>query len=182
MKAVEVVQRYVDIATADPNELTQNRVGACRYCHDTGHQYQWRTREEYRAVVSKWLMTPDDKKGYDAEPRDEGGYGYRRTLAPHPDCPGCDGFGETYRVMMDTTKLSPKALAHHAGVKETKDGIKIKMQDQGKALEMLAKHLGVFKAHNQQLNPGDTLAQYLLVQINGDGSKAQLNWGDGDAG
>ena len=183
MDAEAVVQRYVDIATADPNELMQNRVGACRYCHGYEHEYQWRTREEFHAAASKWMTIPEQKKTYtNPEPSDDGGFGYRRTLDPHPDCPGCDGFGETYRVLMDTTKLSPQALALYAGVKEGKDGIEIKTHDRQKALDMLARHLGVFEKDNKQkAGGGDVLAQLLLTQINGTGSKAPLNRGDDDA-
>jgi phage terminase small subunit len=173
---VKLLERFIGIATANPNELIQNRIGACRYCHGIGHQYQWRTRDEFHAVVAKWLQIPDEKKVYDAEPSDEGGYGYRRTLDPHPDCPGCDGFGEAYRVLQDTTKLSPQALALYAGVKETKDGIEIKTNDQHKALDQIGRIIGAFKEDNIQ--KGVTESAFILGfldRINTAGSKLPFN-------
>jgi phage terminase small subunit len=79
--AVDVLKRWVAIATADPNELV---------------------RYEY----------------------DENGVG--RT------------------IIADTRTLSPQARMLYAGVKQTKDGIEVKMHDQLKALEMAARHLGMF--------------------------------------
>lgn len=178
MDAEAVVRRYVDIATADPNELIQNRVGACRYCWGDGHEYQWRTREEYHTAVSKWLQIPDDKKVYgNPEPSEDGGFGYRRTLAPHPDCPSCDGFGQVFQVAPDTTRLSRQALALYAGVKQTKDGLEIKMHDQLRALDMVAKHLGVFLADNNQKGgvTSDAVLLAFLDRIKTKGSKLPLN-------
>lgn len=178
MDVVAVVQRYVDIATADPNELIQNRVGACRWCHGYNHQYQWRTREEFQAVVDKWLTIPDEKKVYtNPEPSDDGGYGYLRKREPHQDCPNCEGFGENYIVMPDTTQLSRKAQALFAGAKQTKDGLEIKTNDQLHALDMVAKHLGVFKEDNAQ-KVGVTSDAFLLSfldRIKTKGSKLPLN-------
>jgi phage terminase small subunit len=44
----------------------------------------------------------------------------------------------------DTRTLSPKAKLLYAGVKQTRDGFEIKMRDQDKAMENVAKHLGMF--------------------------------------
>lgn len=175
--AVAVVQRYVDIATADPNDLIQNRVGSCRYCHGRKHQYQWRTREEFDAAACRWMTIHDYKKVHaNSVPSDEGGYGYLKKRAPHQDCPNCEVFGENYIVVPDTMTLSRQARALLAGVEKTRDGLKIKMHDQLKALEMVGKHLGVFKVDNKQkASPGDALAQFLIERINTVGSKAVLN-------
>ena len=44
-----------------------------------------------------------------------------------------------------TRTLSPQARVLYAGVKQTKDGLEIKMHDQQKALENVARHLGMFQ-------------------------------------
>lgn len=182
MDAVAVVQRYVDIATLNINELSQGRIGSCRYCHGIKHQYQWRHREEFHAAVAKWLTIPAEKKVYtNPEPSDDGGYGYRMRTDPHPECLGCDGFGEGYVHFPDTTKLSKQALTAYNGTKLTKDGREVRTLDRLHALDMVAKHLGVFERDNQQKSgSGDALAQYLIEQINGVGSKAVLNRGGND--
>ena len=80
-------------------------------------------------------------------------------------------------VMPDTTKLSRKGLALFAGVEQTNHGLKIKMHDQLKALEMVGKYLGVFEAHNRQkeLITADALLLAMLDRIKTKGSKLQLN-------
>jgi phage terminase small subunit len=176
--AVAVVQRFVDIATADPNELIQNRVGACRWCHGIDHKYQWRTEEEFHDAVGKWLTIPDEKKVYtNPEPSNEGGFGYTRSLHPNPSCPNCDGFGENFIVTPDTTRLSRRAKALLAGVEQTKDGLKIRMNDQLRALELVGKHLGVFKEDNKQKGgvTSDSLLLAFLDRIKTKGSKLPLN-------
>lgn len=176
--ATAVIQRFVDIATADPNELMQNRVGACRWCHGKNHQFQWRTHEEFQTAVSKWRQIHDEKKVYgNPEPSENGGYGYLRKRPPHQDCPSCEGFGENFIVMPDTTKLSRKAQALFAGAKQTKDGLEIKTNDQMRALEMLGKHLGVFKEDNAQKVgvTSDAVLLAFLDRINTKGSKLPLN-------
>ena len=73
-----------------------------------------------------------------------GGYGFDRLLSPHPQCPYCAGEGREEIHAEDTRFLSPKAKLLYAGVKQTRDGFEIKMRDQDKAMENVARHLGMF--------------------------------------
>lgn len=41
----DALAKWLDIATADPDELIGLRVGACRHCHGEGGGYQWHERE-----------------------------------------------------------------------------------------------------------------------------------------
>ena len=66
----------------------------------------------------------------------------------------CDGFGQTRAAFKDTTKLSPAAQALFAGVKETQHGLEIKMNDQSKALELLARHIGMFPSKVEHTGKG----------------------------
>lgn len=137
MTADDVLRHWRDIAMADPNELVQHRQGACRYCWGVDHEYQWKTHREYRAACG------EDELAQEFDP--PGGFGYRLSDPPNPECPECSGIGNTYVVPMDTRNLSPQARLLFAGVKQTKDGLEIKLRDQDKALENVARANGMFK-------------------------------------
>lgn len=149
-----ILQRYFDIATADPRELIGLKMGCCRYCHGEGHGYQWREREyleqctqveaeiarQRNAARGRVLPAAIDL----AYPDVAGGFGFNATLAPHPECPQCHGEGVERFVPRDTDRLSDQALLLYGGVKVKKDGYEIIIADQGKALEMVGKIMGAF--------------------------------------
>jgi len=140
-----VLQRWWEIATADPNELTALRRLNCRFCHGIDHEYQWRDEKELESAMSSELMLA---KVEDRRPREinaNGGFGYDELADPHPDCPSCNGEGTVDLHFADTRKLKGASRLLFAGVKQTKFGIEVSMQDQGKALENVARHLGMFK-------------------------------------
>ncbi|WP_417724577.1 terminase small subunit [Salipiger sp.] len=145
LSAVDVARRYALIAMADPNELSSVVRGACRHCHGAGHLYQWRLPAEFQKAVQEHMLLPDSKRAMFEMPSDDGGYGYSSKADPHPECPMCEGDGMPRTVIHDTTKLSDAGRALFAGVKETQHGIEIKTQDQGAALNALARKLGLFK-------------------------------------
>jgi len=70
---------------------------------------------------------------------------------------GLDGEQTTRKVKfvdVFTTEGMPKIkTAAIQSIKQTKDGIEIKLHDKGKALEMLGRHLGVFEVDNDQKKP-----------------------------
>lgn len=134
-----VLKRWWDLATADPNELIQFRRTCCRHCHGARHAHQWIDAEEFAEA----LMLAKAAKA-ERLPTDAGGYGYDRTADPHPDCPKCAGEGRADIHGLDTRKLSGGAQLLYAGAKLTRDGFEIKLHDQGKALENVARHLGMF--------------------------------------
>jgi len=134
--AEKVLERWWEIATADPAEITQVRRGCCRHCHGEDHQFQWKNEEEFaRAMASA---------EFGKEPSDAGGYGFRDFNLPHPGCPECGGEGVPRVYAEDTRNLAGSAKLLFAGVKQTKDGLEVKMHDQAKALENVARHLGMF--------------------------------------
>lgn len=145
----KVLERYWQMAIADPNELTQIRHLNCRHCHGIDHKFQWKDEAEYEqalaSVMAEEKAMQEEDPGYRAEyPTDEGGYGFNRVAAPHEECPHCYGEGKLDVYFADTRNLSPHGQALFAGIKQTKEGLEVKMHDQKAALDQVARHLGMF--------------------------------------
>jgi phage terminase small subunit len=138
-----VLRRWWDIATADPNELIQYRRTNCRHCHGTDFAYQWLDQAEFdQALKTAAMVENADPRTF---PTDDGGFGFSKKGDPHPSCPNCSGEGREDIFAHDTRHLLGAARLLYAGVKITKDGLEIKLKDQDKALENVARHLGMFK-------------------------------------
>jgi phage terminase small subunit len=173
--AKEVLRRWKEIAFADPNEIIHFRRVCCRYCFGDDHAYQWKDEEEYWNAVqfARSAAKEDEQPNI---PSNEGGYGYDDTLRPHPKCPKCKGEGHGEIHATDTRDLSPQGRALYAGVKQTKDGFEIKMQDQGKALENIARHLGMFTDNtNVNLKGGLNNTTQDLTQLSPEERRARID-------
>lgn len=137
----DLLQDWHDIATADPNELVCVRRTACRHCYGEGFMQQWRDEAEHFAAVAAAV------KANQPCPPIGGGYGYDPTKEANAACPHCYGEGHPHVHIADTTKLRGAARKLYAGATEDRFGvIRINMQDQQKAREMLANCLGALKA------------------------------------
>ncbi|AOR77210.1 terminase small subunit [Novosphingobium resinovorum] len=156
-----VLERWWMIATADPNDVVQFRRTCCRYCHGEGHQFQWIDVEEFTASVRLAMSTAADD-GPKAIPKDDGGFGYDNKADPHPGCPQCFGEGKAEVHGKDTRHLKGAARLLYAGVKLTQSGFEIQMRNQDKALENVARHLGMFK-DKLELEVTDDLAAVLAA-------------------
>lgn len=144
IKADDVLRYWHDIGTADPNEIIQLRRVNCRHCYGKDHEYQWRDEKEHEEAVA--LAIKNTKEGKKPViPSEAGGYGYNALARPNAKCPYCWGEGRMEVHAEDTRYLSPKAKLLYAGVKYTQNGIEVKMRDQDKAMENVARHLGMFK-------------------------------------
>jgi phage terminase small subunit len=141
--ADEVLRQWWEIATADPNELMHYRRVCCRYCYGKGHAYQWRDEAEWLRVLERETADATREDRAPRIPDSAGGFGFNPTKDPAKACPQCfgEGSGETFTV--DTRKASGPARRLFAGVKQTRDGLEIKMRDQDAALLNVAKHLGM---------------------------------------
>lgn len=142
--AEKVLQRWWDIATADPNDIIHLRRTCCRHCYGKDHHYQWRDEKEYKQAVQIALKEAEKQDKPPLLPSNAGGYGYNKTSEPYPNCPYCWGEGHAEIHAQDTRLLNSKAKLLYAGVKQTQAGIEIKLRDQDKALENVARHLGMF--------------------------------------
>ena len=128
----------MEMATADPNELTRYTRVNCRFCWGIDHNYQWTVGEFKRAIQHAHDTNAP-------EPKCEGGLDFDRLKAPNPDCPECRGEGVGYTYIADTTRVSEQAKMLYAGIKESQHGIEIKMNDQVAALIKAGQHIGMFK-------------------------------------
>lgn len=156
--AEDILKRWIAQATADANDLVEYRRSCCRYCYGVDHQYQWTPAEFERA---KKEASNRDKP----EPENLGGFGFNPTLPPVPDCPECCGEGVGHIHVKDTRYLSHQSRMIYRGVHQGKDGLKIIMADQDKALEFLAKHFGVLSDKLQVTGSGGGPIQTTQTQI-----------------
>ena len=159
-----------DIATADVRELVEYRRTCCRHCHGEGFGYQFTTQELAKREADARLewSKRESKKLDDVFVFDRlGGDGYDKRRDPHPECAVCFGEGVEDLFIHDTRNLSPAAAALYAGVKRTKDGIEVKIEDRQAALVTMFKHLGLI-VDKQELSgpnggPVETKVTYEIV-------------------
>lgn len=143
--ADKVLRELWNIALADTNEIAEHRRVCCRYCWGVNFKYQYTPAEWEKTQTAYWARVEASKPGVKITPLDYGGgLGFDARKAPHPDCPECNGEGHSYVFVKDTRVLSPALRSLFAGVKQTKDGVEIKMHPKDKALEMLGRHLKLF--------------------------------------
>ncbi len=109
-----VLWKWWQIANADYNELSSVKRVACGYCYGGVN-----IDESGDAVIDP-------------------------TKEPDADCSTCGGDGSPFVYIADTTKLSADAKMLYLGAKETKFGIEIQTADRMKALDNVARHLGMF--------------------------------------
>jgi phage terminase small subunit len=156
--AAKVLERWVEIAFADPNELIEYRRSCCRYCWGKDHRWQETPSEQ----AHRRDVHATEERAFKRDPKDNpdpgefserGGLGWDPRKDPHPDCPECFGEGQERPFAKDTRKLSPAGAALYSGVKITRDGMQVLMQDQGAALAKVAQHLGMLKERHEHSGP-----------------------------
>lgn len=160
IEAEAITDYLFNVLTADPNELAEVVTGACRYCwgydishfarhgeYKYNHHYQFRTKDEQKRVK-------DANNG--KYPNGNGGIGYTKDRAPNPECPYCDGRGETNYIVKDTNTFS-NARFLIKGLKIQNGQIEVQTHDKLKAADMLLRTLGAYEADNKQKNTGFTI-------------------------
>lgn len=158
-----VLERFWDIATADPRELVEYRRTCCRYCHGKDFDYH-RTQGEMKRARASFDAAQSKKTVKEAKESVEvfdelGGVGYDPRKSPHADCPECWGEGVERAFIHDTRHLSPAAVRLYAGVRQMKDGVEVKMHDQQAALINVGRHLGMFGDNDE---PQETEEERIL--------------------
>jgi|SRR5580658_1410009 phage terminase small subunit len=147
--ARQLLQDWVDIANADPNEIVRVERGACRHCYGREYRYQWLNENEVAVAITEALNK--DKPIPDVS----GGMNYDPKAPPALECPYCFGEGMAQVHIADTTRLSPQTRKLYKGAKMNRWGeIEVLMHDQQMARESIAKMFGVFKeGAGASLNP-----------------------------
>lgn len=147
---IQVFAHWQDIALADVTNVITHRRVCCRWCHGTGHHYQWRDQDEFARKLAEVMdannarkrMRPPQRQ--EDLPTDAGGYGFRFNAKPHQDCPRCLGEGLSDVLLKDFDQLDQRHRRLIKSVEIKKDGsIKVHVHDQAAALTNMAKTLGM---------------------------------------
>ena len=142
-----VLWKWWQIANADYNELSSVKRVACGYCYGGVS-----ISEDGDAVIDP-------------------------TKEPDVDCSTCGGDGSPFVYIADTTKLSADAKMLYLGAKETKFGIEIQTADRMKALDNVARHLGMFKdvidhqSSDGSMSTKPTVIRLVAPTIDGEGNE-----------
>ncbi len=158
----DVLRDVFNVVKADARDLSEYRIGCCRYCHGIEFRYQM-TPQEYRNRLAAYMERHATKDPCGLAFPMEGGVGYDKRKKPHKDCPECFGEGEGREVFKDSRSLSESARTLYSGVKRTKNGIEIMTRSKDKAVEMAARHTGVIK----QFGDGDNDSELKITVIGG---------------
>jgi len=142
-----VLEELWNVVTADTNDLMELRRRCCRHCWGKDFKYQF-TKNEMQQQRNNHALTvqkamEEGKSLPEFDPL--GGIGYDARRDPNHDCPECFGEGVVTPFFKDTRKLPKNVRALYAGVKITKDGIEVKTHSKDKYIEMVGRHLGMFK-------------------------------------
>jgi phage terminase small subunit len=89
---------------------------------------------------------------------------------PRDDCEVCGGEGVPVLVIADTKSLKGAARKLYAGAKQTKFGVEVQLHDQMKALENVARHLGMFNDKITLKGDAENPLMVLIQRINSHGS------------
>lgn len=132
---------------ADPNEVVQHRRYCCRHCWGKDFTYQYTPSEFDQARIQHEDTRARIMGGGGADIGEFPGVAgdwYDRQREPNPECPECFGDGLCDVFVADTRTLSPEGRSLIASVKQTKEGIEVKLHDKQKAAESLARYHNLF--------------------------------------
>ena len=142
-----VLRRWWEIANANAADLVKVEIECCRYCYGQGHKYQWTPAEFEKEFgvygTSEYLDKPDQLPEH-VKKALRGGIDFDCTKSPNPACPECRGKGKETIRLIDTSTLNSSTKRLYSGIQKTKDGFRITTRDQDRALENIAKYLGMF--------------------------------------
>lgn len=147
LKPDDVVKLWIETLMLDANEFISYHRFCCPFCWGKDHQRQYTPEglEIVRAQHDKQRLAML-RKGVDIGEFPEYTLGWwDRSKPANPDCPNCHGQGRGEVVIHDTRNLSPQARMLYGGLKLSKGAVEsVLLPDKMKALENLAKALGVF--------------------------------------
>lgn len=121
----KLIREIAMIAFANPNEIMRVDVRSCPRCYS----------DETRKLL------------------EDAGLGDSLQL-PAPKCALCGGHGVKSVWLADTSRISESAQKLISGIRQTKDGIEVKLKDQSPYIAMLGKILGVIRDQVEVAGPG----------------------------
>jgi hypothetical protein len=163
LEARDLTRMWAQIATVDRNEIAEVQRVCCPWCwspnddpQETPGQRSARRRDydfkvkqiTARAKEGQPLILPDFPE--------LGGVGYDVRKPINPSCAECFGDGQSRLVVKDTRKLSPAARAVYEGVDIKNGDVVVKMHSREKALELIARKLGMLKDGANGAPPGSS--------------------------
>lgn len=160
VNAADALREAYNILIADPRELVSYIVHCCRHCYGEGFKYQ-RTAFEFEADQRQHEIDVAREKA-EGEFNPQGGIGYDERLAPNQACPECFGRGVGRVLVADTRNVSKQAASLYAGIKQTKDGLEVKLHSKVDVMDKLFRHFGLYEADNKQKSALDGLPRELL--------------------
>lgn len=153
----EILSELKHRIRADPRDLVELRRECCRFCYGVDFRYQEtpaerRSRHDAHQALLK--VTPE-KEWKNIPAFDEmGGLGFNPKKPPVEDCPECFGDGQERVIIKDTRTLSPAAAKLYRGVKQTKDGIEVKMADADASIERAGKYFRMWGGPKEEEDAG----------------------------
>lgn len=151
-----VVRRWWELANVDVNEIVEARRENCRHCWGVDHAYQWSAMEYARAfdeAIENGKPPPNGLGGLDWMP----------TREPNHECPECGGAGIARAHIHDSRDLVGAARRLYNGVQITRDGLKVLLLDRDKALENVARFLGMDSSKLELSGPNGTPLQTTVI-------------------
>jgi hypothetical protein len=163
LEARDLTRMWAQIVTVDRNEIAEVRRVCCPWCWSPNDDPQetpgqrsarWRKHESLikqiaaRAKEGQPLTLPEFPE--------LGGVGYDARRPINPSCTECFGDGQTKLIVKDTRKLSPAARAVYEGVDIKNGDVVVKMHSREKALELIARKLGMLKDAAGGAPPGSS--------------------------
>ena len=153
--ADDLMRLWAAIVSFDANELVQLRRVCCAYCYaDDGNQpllspsgLEQAKRKHDAERAKRLRANEDDDIG---EYPEYAGPWLDKRLPPVDGCPECGGDGREEVFFSDTRNLSPAALQVYSGIKVGERGIEMLMMSKEKAMDNLARALGLFRERDQE--------------------------------
>jgi len=147
----EIIKFLSNVVKADISDVVEHIQGACRYCwgHDPKdrnritHQYQFKSKAERIRAREAFAEKHKSKPKAKWPKFSNGGLGYSWSRLPHPDCPICEGQGQSKVIFKDTNAAGPARYLVSSVCINSAGKVELKFHDKMKAVELSMRHLGM---------------------------------------
>lgn len=164
--AEEMLKMWAAMIAVDVNEISQLRRVCCPFCWGEDHKRQYtpsgleEAQKKHDKEREKRLKANENDDIGDFPVYTDAWYDRRKPL--HEDCPECHGEGVELVFFNDTRNLSPAAKFLYSGIKSGRDGIEVLMLSREKAMDNMARALGMFKESEPDVNVNVVASDELL--------------------